>query len=246
MPLPETRDFIKKVIKRVYFIPDRYEIEQELAAHIEDCALDIKERNGILIDEAEQLALKRMGDAKEIGIALNRQHNPALGYLWYFSRIMVVLLCITLVLESIPTLLVGGWSILFDHPIRNIPKDSYVRHVRPNELIKIDSRRTRITDVIQTEDGTMHILYSTYNLSFYGLGGWNSPGLGQVKDEKGEIYYGGGYLGGGIYSRGWNRYDNFPTDSKVIIEYDNDTNRYYRVEIDLEGGQKNDKVKENH
>ncbi len=236
MPLPETHKFIKKIVKRVYFIPDRYEIERELVGHIEDCALDIQAGDGVLIDEAERLAVKRMGDAKEIGRALNRQHNPVLGYLWYLSRIIVVLLCVILILESIPMLLVGGWSIIFDHPIRNIPRDSYVRHVRPNELIKIDSRRTTITDVIQTQDGAMHILYSTYNLSLSGLHGWNSPGLGQVKDEKGEKYYGGGYLGGGFYSRGWNRYDNFPTDSKVIIEYDCDTNRYYRVEIDLEEG----------
>lgn len=233
MPLPESRDFIKKVIKRVHFIPDRTDIEMELAAHIEDSTLYIQETEGLSPDEAECLALERMGDTKEIGLALNRQHNPALGYLWYFSRIIVVLLCIILVLESIPMLLISGWSFIFDHPIRNIPKDTYVRHIKPNELIKIDSRRIKITDVIQTGDGTLHILYSTYNLSPSGLHGWNSSGFGEVRDEEGQAYFGGGYLGGGFYSRGWNRYENFPTDSKVIIQYDYGTNRYYRVEMDL-------------
>lgn len=233
MPLPETHEFIKKVVKRVHFIPDRTDIELELMAHIEDSTLYIEETEGVLPDEAERLALERIGDAKEIGTALNRQHNPALGYLWYFSRIAVVLLCVIIILQSIPMLLVTGWSVLFDHPIRNIPKDTYVRHVKPNELIKVDSRRIRITDAIQTEDGTLHILYSTYNLSLSGLHGWNSPGFGQVKDEEGQEHFGGGYLGGGLYSRGWNRYENFPADSKVIIEYPYDINRYYYLGIDL-------------
>jgi hypothetical protein len=233
MPLPETRDFIKKVVKRVHFIPDRTDIGLELAAHIEDSTSYIQEAEGLSSDKAELLALERMGDAKELGSALNRQHNPALGYLWYFSRIIVVLLCIILILESIPMLLITGWSFIFDHPIRNIPKGTYVRHVSPNELIKIDTRRIRITDLIETEDGTLHVLYSTYNLSLSGLHGWSSSGFGELKDEDGEVYLGGGYLGGGFYSRGWNYYKDFPLDSKVIIEYDFGTNRYYRIEMDL-------------
>ncbi|HZK02776.1 MAG TPA: hypothetical protein VFC96_07935 [Anaerovoracaceae bacterium] len=232
MPLPETRNFIRTITKKIYFIPDRHDIERELTTHIEDSAIYIHETKGLPKDEAEKLALSRMGDAKEIGRALNRQHNPALGYLWYMSRIVVILLCIILSFQLIFTLAVNGWSIIFDHPIRNIPKDSYVRHVRPNELIKIDNRRVRITDVIQTEDGTLHVLYSTYNLSLSGFFGWNSSGLGDVMDEEGTKYYGGGYLGGSSYSRGWNRYENFPEDSKAIIEYDY-ANRYYRIEIDL-------------
>ena len=35
----------------------------------------------LLQEEAEKAALERMGDANEIGIALNRQHNPVLGYI---------------------------------------------------------------------------------------------------------------------------------------------------------------------
>jgi len=181
MPSAEVREFIEKVVKRVHFVPDRYDIQLELAAHIEDSALLIQEQDNLSPEDSEKAALERMGNADEIGIALNRQHNPVLGYMWYFSRIIMVLLCIIVILQSIPMLLVSGWTILFDHPIRDIPKETYVRHVKPNELIKLDSRRIRITDVIQTEDGSLHILYSSYNLSFSGLHGWSSSGIGIIK-----------------------------------------------------------------
>ena len=177
--------------------------------------------------------MERMGDAVEIGIALNRQHNPVLGYIWYFSRIIGFALHHR-DLQSVPMLLVSGWTILFDHPIRDIPKESIVRHVKPNELIKLDSRRIRITDVIQTEDGDLHVLYSSYNLSFSGLHGWSSSGLGIFKDEDGETYFnGGGRSSAGIYSRARRSLDNFPFEKeKLIIERDY-AGRYYKVEIPL-------------
>ena len=233
-PSPAVKEFINKVVKRVHFFPDRHDIELELAAHIEDSILFLQEEGGLSQEEAEKAALERMGDAVEIGIALNRQHNPVLGYIWYFSRIIAVLLCIIVIFQSIPMLLVSGWAILFDHPIRDIPKESIVRHVKPNELIKLDSRRIRITDVIQTEDGNLHVLYSSYNLSFSGLHGWSSSGLGIFKDEDGETYFnGGGRSSAGIYSRARRSLDNFPFEKeKLIIERDY-AGRYYKVEIPL-------------
>lgn len=234
MPSAEVREFIEKVVKRVHFVPDRYDIQLELAAHIEDSALLIQEQDNLSPEDSEKAALERMGDADEIGIALNRQHNPVLGYMWYFSRIIMVLLCIIVILQSIPMLLVSGWTMLFDYPIRDIPKETYVRHVKPNELIKLDSRRIRITDVIQTEDGSLHILYSSYNLSFSGLHGWSSSGIGIIKDEDGETYFNGGGRGtAGIYSRARRSLDNFPFEKeKLIIEWDY-AGRYYKVEIPL-------------
>ncbi len=232
-PSPGVQEFIDQVVKRVRFIPDRYEIEEELASHIEDRAADFEEGEGLSLEEAERAAIERMGDAKEIGAALNRQHNPVIGYLWYLSRIPLVLLCVVLVFQLVPLLLISAGSIIFDHPIRDIPREEYVRHVKPNEFIKMDSARTRITDIIQTEDGTLHICYSTYSVNFLGLHGWSPGGIGTIKDEDGEVYYGSGYKGAGLYSRGRGSVKNFPFDSdKVIIEYDY-PERYYKVEIPL-------------
>lgn len=234
IPSAEVLKFIDKVVKRVHFIPDRYDIERELTAHIEDSALLLHEEEGLPREDAEKIAVERMGDAEEIGVALNRQHNPVIGYLWYFSRIPIVLLCILLVLQSIPLLLLSGWTILFEHPIRDIPKESYVRHVKPNELIKLDNRRIRITDVIQTKDGTLHVLYSHYNLSFSGLHGWSFSGLGNFEDEDGNSYFGGSGRGtAGLYNRARRSLEDFPFDKEMLIVKYNYGGRNVRVVIPL-------------
>lgn len=234
MPSAEVREFINKVLKKVHFVPDRYDIQLELEAHIEDSILLLQEQNGLSPEVAEKVALERMGDAKEIGSALNREHNPLIGYLWYFSRIAIVLLCIILVLQSIPILLLSGWTILFEHPIRDIPKESYVRHVEPNELVKLDSRRIRITDVIQTNDGTLHVLYSHYNLSFSAPHGWSFSGLGNFEDEDGESYFGGSGRGtAGLYNRSRRSLENFPFDKDVLIVKYDYGGRSVRLEIPL-------------
>jgi len=234
MLLPESRSFIEKVVKRVHFIPDRYEIEKELIAHLEDSALYLQDYEGLSPEEAEKAAIERIGNADEIGTALNRQHNPFLGYLWYFSRIIMVLLCVVVVLQFIPMLLLSGWTFLFEHPVNDIPKESYVRHVEPNVLIKLDDTRIRITDVIQTEDGSLHICYSYYSLSFPGYHKWSFGGLSGFKDEDGISYFnGGGHGSAGLYQRARHSLENFPFDKeKLIIEYDN-AGRYFHEEIRL-------------
>ena len=234
MLLPESRSFLNKVVKRVHFFPDRYDIELELSAHIEDSALFLQKEEQLDEREAQIKAIERMGNAEEIGSALNRQHNPFLGYLWYFSRIIMVMLCIVVILQSIPMLLVSGWTIVFDHPIRDIPKETYVRHVEPDIVIKLDDRRIRITDVIQSEDGSLHICYSHYSLSFSSLHGWSFGGLTGFQDEDGTTYFSGGGRGtAGLYNRARRSLEDFPFNKEILIIESDRAGRYYRVEIPL-------------
>lgn len=234
MLLPESRNFLNKVVKRVHFFPDRYDIELELSAHIEDSALFLQKEEQLDERDAQIKAIERMGNAEEIGSALNRQHNPFLGYLWYFSRIIMVMLCIVVILQSIPMLLVSGWTIVFDHPIRDIPKETYVRHVEPDIVIKLDDRRIRITDVIQSEDGSLHICYSHYSLSFSSLHGWSFGGLTGFQDEDGTTYFiGDGRGTAGLYNRTRRSLEDFPFDKEILIIESDRAGRYYRVEIPL-------------
>jgi hypothetical protein len=203
-------------------------------AHIEDSALFLQEEEQLDERDAQVKAIEQMGNAEEIGVALNRQHNPFLGYLWYFSRIIVVMLCIVVILQSIPMLLVSGWTILFDHPVRDIPKETYVRHVEPNIVIKLDDRRIRITDVIQSEDGSLHICYSHYSLSFSSLHGWSFGGLTGFQDEDGTTYFiGDGRGTAGLYNRTRRSLEDFPFDKEILIIESDRAGRYYRVEIPL-------------
>lgn len=77
---------------QIRFKPDRPAVEEELLAHMEDRA-DALMRDGMLAREAEKAALAAMGDADEVGRALAAVHKSWVGYLWLWSR-RVLILCV--------------------------------------------------------------------------------------------------------------------------------------------------------
>lgn len=74
-------------LEHVRFRPDRKGIEKELTAHYEDHCRDL-ERIGYEPDLAAERALQAMGDADEVGAALDKAHKPWLGWLWEASRVL--------------------------------------------------------------------------------------------------------------------------------------------------------------
>ena len=85
----------RRVTELVHFAPDRRAIAQELTAHYEDhkqALLDL----GYDEELAAQRALDAMGDAQEIGTALNKCHKYWLGVLWVASKCLVLLAAILL------------------------------------------------------------------------------------------------------------------------------------------------------
>lgn len=84
------------VLERVRFKPDRAAIASELTAHYEDHVYDL-ERVGYERELAKQRALAAMGDAEEVGCALDRVHKPWLGWLWKVSRWLLAVSCLLLV-----------------------------------------------------------------------------------------------------------------------------------------------------
>ena len=78
------------VTAQVRFKPDRKAIAKELTAHYEDHVYDL-ERVGYERKLAKQRALAAMGDAAEVGRALDRVHKPWLGWMWIVSRAVLVL-----------------------------------------------------------------------------------------------------------------------------------------------------------
>ena len=79
--------------RQVRFFWDRSDIAAELTAHYEDHVKDL-ERIGFDHDLALERALEAMGDAKEVGRALDRVHKPLLGWLWLASKVMVPILAL--------------------------------------------------------------------------------------------------------------------------------------------------------
>lgn len=77
--------WVDAVCGQVRFSPDRKGIAKELRTHYEDHYQDLLRLN-YSPELAAERALKAMGDAQEVGRALDRVHKPWLGWLWETSR----------------------------------------------------------------------------------------------------------------------------------------------------------------
>lgn len=80
-----------RACRPIRFKHDRRAAERELLAHLEDEALALME-SGLTREQAQKKALAAMGDAEEVGRQLAAVHRPWLGYLWIWSR-RVLILC---------------------------------------------------------------------------------------------------------------------------------------------------------
>lgn len=87
--------WIKTAVSGIRFKPDRKAVEEELRGHLEDKTADLERIFYLSHEEAEEMALKQMGDAEEIGREMANIHRPWLGWLWQVSQTMVfILLCL--------------------------------------------------------------------------------------------------------------------------------------------------------
>jgi len=94
--------WLSDAVSGIRFYYDKYEVREELAAHLEDRTLNLLDLYPDLSrEEAEKMALERMGDPKEIGRELAEIHKPWIGYLWAVSVWAVVLGVGLLAFESI-------------------------------------------------------------------------------------------------------------------------------------------------
>lgn len=114
------QEWLETATKDIRFRPDRLAVKAELREHLEDKTADMARIFHIEGEEAEQEALKRMGDPEEIGRELARLHKPWLGYLWTVSRVLRILLLILAVL----------YMMILDHYGDNVQGGMGYRSVR--------------------------------------------------------------------------------------------------------------------
>lgn len=91
---PAWEGWCNTVLAYVRFRPDHAAIRKELMGHLEDSRADL-ERLGYGRELAERRALDAMGDACQVGSAMDMVHHPLLGWIWRISRWMAVLLALT-------------------------------------------------------------------------------------------------------------------------------------------------------
>ncbi len=105
--------WLKAATKEIRFPPDREAVREELAAHLEDRAADLRRVFPEMTEEeARERAAGEMGDASEIGKALGKIHKPWLGWLWTASKILLGLALAVLVIQAL--LLLGAlWELVW-------------------------------------------------------------------------------------------------------------------------------------
>lgn len=221
-------EYLKEVLSHVKFFFDHDSIEKELTVHLEE-----RKENyifeGYTGKEAEALTLSNFGDPVEIGKALNKEHNPMLGWLYYLSNVFVGILIFSFILPI-------GMSVLARNPSKTIPKDNILYRIDVDEKVKLDDRMILFDEVIYEKNGNLSIIYRERHSDLMSLGSSVSI-LGYIYDDKGQEYFdGSGSSTGGLFNKAIRTVTGFPKDAeKLIIEYDF-FNRYYMVEIPLKAG----------
>ncbi|KGK91304.1 hypothetical protein DP73_04065 [Desulfosporosinus sp. HMP52] len=232
---PKGEKYIEDILSYVKFSFDRYAIKTELESHLLDKIEDYtKAGQG---EDAEQLAITDMGDAKEIGLELNKQHSPLVGWLWMITRLAVVLLIIVdLFFVGLPI----AMSLFDNNPLKDIAKANIVYNIAVNKTVQLDDRVINFRNVIYERNGNLNIIYDYYEARFWGAR-WSLGSIGIISDNLGNKYFAGSGGGGeGIRPIRRRTVENFSNEAEtLIIDYDQ-YNRKYRVEIPLKGGIKNE------
>lgn len=232
---PKSDAYLKEILSCVKFTFDRANIRKELESHISD-KMEYYIEQGYDQENAEQLSIHDMGDAKEIGKELNKQHNPIIGWLWKITNAITVLIIIVFCLVFILFLDNFSQRNLID----KIPKTNILYKIDLKEKVKIDNRVICITNLIYEKNGDMNIFYETYCTGLRGLK-WSLGSLGDITDNLGNHYTtNSGQQTSGLKSKGVDKVAHFSNKADMlIISYDS-FNRKYKIEIPLKGGEKNE------
>lgn len=235
MSLHNKEKFLKEVLSQVKFKYDRHDIGTELEAHIQD-KIDYYTDLGYDMDKAEELSVNDMGDAKEIGKELNKQHNPFIGWVW---KITNVLLVFSVVISAFVGFLIIA-SLITENPAKSIDKSNIDYKIDIDEKVKVDDGIIHLTDIILEKNGDLNIIYKYYDTKLWGTG-WSHGTMGEISDNLGNRYVSGsGLSSGGIIERHRWTVDNFSKDADtLIITYDY-YNRYFKLEIPVKEGVRNE------
>lgn len=236
--------FASEVLKEVKFKYDHNAIRQELVEHMEELYEDLREE-GMDAPVAEVMAVEYMGNAAEIGKALNEEHSPLLGWIWRGSRwavVMVFLVCM---------IWYGGGTI--KAVVEGISTEFKGRVVSPMVYsLEIDQRvewcdaKLYFDEILYYEDEVLEIRMRYLNWNEK----WNPDTENDItrfqlnfayEDANGKVIMSDGYLenklGAGVYYKTQIFLDNFPKDAKKLyICYDKYGRDY--IEIDLPKGGK--------
>ncbi|MBE6008033.1 MAG: hypothetical protein E7235_02415 [Lachnospiraceae bacterium] len=224
-------NYLDDTLKYVKFFFDRGEIRKELNEHMEDMYEDMLE-SGISEEDAIRLVVEYMGDADEIGRALNREHKPWIGWLWVATRFVAVMLFIMVIGEA-ASFGISAAGFLFDDN-EYASDGELVYEMDINESFRLDDDTVTLEELKYYDNGDMVVKYKRTRDFGSDAVDW-SFGLhaASFTDENGTQF-----LGGGGYSRGsvlgdvgFLTINDFPYESDMLILDYNYNGRLMYAEI---------------
>lgn len=159
-------EFLARMLRQVRFLPDRAQIRAELSEHLADSRTYLMQSEGLTPKEAAAQAVARMGDPAALGKALDRAHHPALGWLWFASRIVCVLVCCTMGLYVLyaAVMMVGGSALAAIEYANPEFESPIVCEVAVNETRRFGPHRATVDAAYRLENGDVYVTFHSYTL----------------------------------------------------------------------------------
>lgn len=184
--------YIDEILSFVKFRYDHKVIRRELQEHMEDLYEDLQ-AEGMDAEVARTLAVDCMGDAAEVGQALNKEHGVILGWLWMAARIafiVILFICIP-TLSSALTFVSSTVGIHFrgyelPYQEKNV---TVIKTIDVDESLWIDDMKLTIDEIRYLDDGNIDICYKTIYKENGRLHVWEGGNYEpwKVTDEEGNI-----------------------------------------------------------
>lgn len=178
--------WVDAVCEQVRFSPDRKGIARELRIHYEDHCRDL-ERLHYERSLAAERALRAMGNAQEVGQALDKVHKPWLGWLWEGTRVLVLVLA---VLAAVMLFRGTSWSAMAERTRGELRWEE-----PPVSASRVELEHATIYaapgNVTEQEDGTTvaEVRLWVQMRDPLGIEIWRGAGIERFtyRDEQGEL-----------------------------------------------------------
>lgn len=178
------KEYLQRVRKHILYVFDRDGVEQELAEHLQD-SMDALREEGYSKEEAEQVAVKRMGSPDEVGKQLNKEHHPVLGYAWLLSVILLIVLAIPAVFSAGNAVYMG---IKTATPVTLKDAEDYA----VNMILELPTHKLTLDNICVNEEGRFYLTYRAWTKFSYSRTGWSTD-LFYLENSAGKHIYGGSF-----------------------------------------------------
>lgn len=148
-------EYLNIVRKEIKYIFDLDAIEKELNEHIQDSILDLVS-DGYSYEDAEIQAVNQMGDPKELGKQLNKEHHPFIGYLYSFTQVIIYLMIVPLLING-AYLIYNLSEIMFEHKT-----DNYVEIIELDYKVELAGHTFVLDNVCIDDKGEATLNYRSF------------------------------------------------------------------------------------